>query len=475
MASQFERGISDRRQPAGIDRREFLGAAAGGLTALTLGAASAPERRRPNVIFAFSDEHRYQSTSFTEMPELKTPHLAELAAQGVTFTHCISNYPVCSPYRAMVLTGRWPFEEGVTDNDLPLSSDSVTLGKVFQQAGYRTGYIGKWHLGGLRAEPFGFDESLIWTETNTHWDASRYHPKEGEPVKPKGYNATLMTDQAIAFIEEQARGTAPFLLALSWNPPHSSFIDASDAYKALYPEGSLSYRPNVDLSRAAAPGANARIWDQNSWPYYQGYHAHVSAIDAELGRLMATLETLGIARDTIVVYSSDHGSMLGSHGEGGKRQPYDESIRVPFLVRAPGRVPAGAKVSELFGAIDIMPTLCGLAELPVPKVCAGQDFSEAARGGRGPSTESQFIMHISKKNASGGENHPAPLFRGVRTKRYTYAAQPDKAWCLFDNEADPYQMKNLIGDASHAEVRRGLEAMTRAWLDKARDPFVLPA
>ncbi len=427
--------------------------------------------KRPNVVYAFSDEHRWQSMSFTDMPQVRTPNMQRLANQGAAFTHCISNYPVCSPHRAILTTGRWPFQQGVIDNNIPLGHGETTLGKAFKTAGYATGYIGKWHLGGTRAEPFGFDHSLIWTGTNNHW-RSFYHPPDGPRVEAKGYNAMLMTNQALEFIEKNNH--RPFFLMLSWNPPHADFTDAPEKYKALYPrEDSLPRRPNATVPRTRTqPGKSAL--GVPAWRAYQGYHAHVSAIDAELGRIMTKLDELNLSRNTILVYSSDHGSMLGSHGVGSKRQPYEESIRVPFLVRWPAAIPPGTKPEALFGTIDIMPSLCGLAGILIPRTCVGQDFSPTMRGRKGPEPTSQFIMHISKKHASRGDKHPAPLFRGVTTGRYTYAVYPDRPWCLFDNREDPYQMHNLIDDPAKAGIRKQLCTILAEWLTKAEDPFVIP-
>lgn len=463
-----------------MNRREFVQTIAGGTVAAVLARTARAQEadiRRPNVVYLFSDEHRRQSTPFAGMPEVKTPHMRQLADQGITFTNCVSNYPVCSPHRAILMTGRWPHQQkmadqspGMIDNSLPLSPDQMTLGKAFKSAGYATGYVGKWHLGGTRAEPFGFDLSLIWSRTNNHWN-SVYHPKDSTPVPCKEYNATVMTDQALRFIDDH-KGQ-PFFLMVSWNPPHSNFTDAPDAMKALYPDGSLPYRPNVREPKARGKQSAERR-AQGQWRTYQGYHAHVSAIDAELGRVMKKLDELGLAGDTILVYASDHGSMLGSHGVGGKRQPYEESIKTPFIVRWPKGVPAGRTSASLFGSIDIMPSLCGLAGLPVPETCSGEDFSPTMRGEKGPEPASQFIMHICKQHASGGEKHPAPLFRGVTTGRHTYALYPDRPWCLFDNEADPYQMKNLIDDPALAPTRDGLRAMLADWLKRSADPFVMP-
>jgi arylsulfatase A-like enzyme len=446
-----------------------MGAVASGMAAASLQARGA-ERRPPNIIFAFSDEHRWQSMQHSELPEMQTPHMARLASQGLEFTHCISNYPVCSPYRGILLSGQWPQQQGVIDNSIPLDPKDAAFPKAFQRAGYRTGYVGKWHLGGTRAEPFGFDDSLIWTKTNAHWDKSIYHPAEGEPVRPEGYNATLMTDQALDYM--RAHREEPFFLMLSLNPPHASFLDPPEEKKALYPEGSLPRRANTDFSRLRGTEQGGAF--SFEWEHYQGYHAHVSAIDDQVGRLMAELDALGLTEDTILVYSSDHGSMLGSHGVGSKRQPYEESIRVPFIIRWPGVIPSGKQSRVLFGAIDIAPTLCGLAGVPIPEVCPGQDFSPTLRGGRGPRPSTQFIMHIAKDNSSGGENHPAPIFRGVRSNRHTYAVLRDGTEWLFDNEDDPYQQTNLADVSAARKHVLALRRQLRKHLGRAGDDFPIP-
>lgn len=434
-------------------------------------SCAAPAAPKPNVLFVFSDEHRYQSMGHTEMPQMQTPTMDRMAVEGFSFRQCVSNYPVCSPYRAIVMTGRWPYQTGVTDNNIPLDPALPTVGKAFQAAGYRTGYIGKWHLGkGNDARPFGFDRSIIWGGTNTHYDKSTYFSDGEKGVTPKGYNATLMTDQALEFMG--AKGEQPYFLMLSLNPPHSDFTDAPPAKKALYPDGSLPFRPNYRLPDAEA----GSIFAKNGTPFYEGYHAHISAIDDELNRLLKFLESQGQVDNTIVVYSSDHGSMHGSHGVGSKRQPYEESLRIPMIVYGVGRVPKGVQHDALMGSIDMVPTLCGLAGIPAPEGCAGKDYSGVVlKGEAAPERDGQFIMHIAKDNASKGNEHPAPIFRGVRTAQYTYAEGPEGPMCLFDNQADPYQMKNLVGDATYEPQKVTLQGQLVAWLKRAEDPFTSSA
>ncbi len=452
-----------------INRRTFLKTTGASLVAsYGLAQDAATEANQPNIVYVFSDEHRYQSMSFTEMAAMKTPAMARMAKEGFTFHRCISNYPVCSPHRGILMTGRYPYQTGVIDNNIPLQETEFALGDAFRQAGYRTGYIGKWHLGGTRAEPFGFDTSLIWTDTNTHYDTSKYHPADEKPQQPKGYNATLMTDQALEFMAEP--NDKPYFLMLSLNPPHARFTDAPPDKLALYPEGSLPFRPNVNLENASDSG---HIAQKNNSPNYEGYHAHITAIDEELNRV---LEAAAVSsRETIVLYSSDHGSMFGSHGVGSKRQPFEESIRVPFMAWCPERIPSGTSSDALFGSIDIMPTLCGLVGLPQPGSCVGQDFSGHILGKGGPEPEAQLIMHISKDNASGGQKHPAPIFRGVRTDRYTYAVGEAGPMYLFDNQEDPYQMNNLVADAATEPLRKELHTTLTQMLKTAADPFQINA
>lgn len=461
-----------------LDRRTFLtlvsasvagGSALGCVSGAIEAVDTGGKTSRPNVIFVFSDEHRWQSMSFTEMPEVHTPNMARLASQGLEMRQCISNYPVCSPYRGMLMTGQWPYQQGVIDNGITLSPGKNTISGSFQAAGYHTGYFGKWHLGGVALEEYGFDESSHWGNTNDHWHSTML-TTEGF-VEREGYNATLMTDQAFDFVDRNKE--MPFFLMLSLNPPHSDFTDAPEEELARYPEGSLPYRPNVPMDKEKPPRESNKIWDRTSWIYYRGYHAHITAVDRELGRILDRLDEQGLSDNTIVVYTSDHGSMFGSQGLGSKRQPYEESLRVPFLVRWPGHIEPNTRDTALFGAIDIMPTLCGLAGVEALTECAGHDFAPRILGESSePTPASQFIMHIQKLNASNAKNHPAPLFRGVRTQRHTYAYLEDGSELLYDLEADPYQMNNLAAQPGFT-VPAELKDALYDWLVQARDPYAM--
>ncbi len=403
------------------------------------------------------------------------PALEALASQGTTFTHCISNYPVCSPYRGILLSGRWPYQTGVIDNAYPLRQGEYSLGEAFRDAGYRTGYVGKWHLDargseGLALKPegearHGFDEWRAWYNTNPHYDRSHtYDPRTGRQVIPQGYNATLMTDDAIGFIDRNR--AQPWMLVLSLNPPHPPFDDAPPELLGNYPSRDLQLRPNSVERVTRGVGGGGRDVRRD----LAGYNAHIEGVDREIARLLECLDRNGLADSTIVVYTSDHGEMLGTQNRTGKRLPHDESCRVPFLVRAPG-TPAGLRTDVLLGAIDIYPTMCGLAGIPAPASCVGRDLSAAVRGESVNGPEHQFLMHISKSQASGGINHTSPLFRGIRTPRFTYACGEIGRWCLYDNQEDPYQQRNLADDSARTGLMSELDGEVLDYLRQAQDRY----
>ncbi len=457
-----------------LTRRDVLRGLAAG-TAASLGAANAQQSRRPNILYVFSDQHRACSMPGEPYNDAAAPSLAKLASQGTTFTQCISNYPVCSPYRGILMTGRWPYQTGIIDNAFPLRKSEFSLGEAFQQAGYHTGYVGKWHLDACGAEGLslkpegeerhGFKEWHAWYRTNDHQDSSvTFDPVTGKQRIPVGYNATNMTHDAVSFIERNR--SQPWMLVLSWNPPHPPYHDAPADLMKKYPAGDLQLRPNtVETVHRGVGGRGTETRTDLT-----GYNAHIGGIDIEMARLLRTLDETGQAENTIVIYTSDHGEMMGSHNRTGKRLPHEESCNVPFIVRAPGMEP-NRKTDIMLGAIDIYPTLCGLAEIPVPESCMGRDLSGVIRGENIQGPEHQFLMHISKTNGSGGVNHPAPLFRGIRTKRHTYACGEIGRWCLYDNQEDPYQQHNLADDPSRSKLMAELDGEVLDYLRVANDRY----
>ncbi|MCF7855494.1 MAG: sulfatase, partial [Candidatus Pacebacteria bacterium] len=328
----------------------------------------------PNVVFVFADQWRAQATGFAGNPGVRTPNLDALAARSVNVTHAISGCPVCSPYRASLLTGQYPHTHGVFVNDVHLADDAGSIAKVFSHAGYSTGYIGKWHLDGRGRKNYippesrqGFDFWQVLECTHDYNASEYYAGNDSRMLVWDGYDAHAQTAEACRFIRARATEADPFLLFLSWGPPHAPYGTAPEEYRRLYPENDIVLRPNVPEDRAREARRDSA-----------GYYAHCTALDDCVGRIMATIEQAGVSDETIFIFTSDHGDMLFSHGAQKKQQPYEESVRVPFLLHYP---PLGTReVSLQIDAQDIMPTLLGLIGLDSPAGVQGRDMSPALRG-----------------------------------------------------------------------------------------------
>ncbi len=467
-----------------MNRRSFLKSTAAASIAAAIDANAAPTSApRPvpsklNVLYLFSDQHRAVSLPGGPYSQVIAPNLDAFRKQNVSMDACISNYPLCTPHRAILLSGRYPSDTGVLHNGFPLPTETVSVGETFRRSGYHTGYIGKWHLGGgvergfIPKGPrrFGFEDWHVWDETNNHYGSWTYDQDTGEKIQPAGYNATLMTDQAVEFLHKQP-ADKPWFLIVSWNPPHPPFNPPEQDQKP-YPPESLQSQPNVHLAPAGVDLGKRReplnsLDDLHK--AQQGYYGGITAIDLEFARILKALEETGQAANTIVVYTSDHGEMMGSHGHMAKQMPHEESNRVPFFVRVPGVAAKNHNSKILFSSIDIYPSLCGLAGLPVPGHCRGRDLSAALRGESIASPEYVFLCNETGKPGSQEEFQPG--YRGVRTATHTYAVMAAGRWCLYDNVADPYQEKNLIKDPSQAPLVAKFDAAVTKWMEMTGDEF----
>ncbi len=414
--------------------------------------------------------------------QIRTPNLDRFAAQGVRFNHCISNSPLCTPYRGLLLSGQHPLQSGALENDVRmLDGGGNYFGEVLRDAGYRMGYVGKWHLyGGDRDRPippgthrYGFDHTFLSNNCTVTFDAERswYWDEEGNRKLYGDWEPYAQTRQGLRFIDDNA--DRPFALFVSWHPPHNWIgktppKEPADTYGApadllkLYDPAGIELRGNC----ADTPGARR---------LYQGYMAMGTSVDTAFGWLMHKLEEKGLADNTLVVFTSDHGDTALSHGLlNHKLRPEIESIRVPLMIRYPRLLKPRA--SELLvGTLDLMPTLLNMLGLKAPATCAGNDLTGAIAKGRDNEVESVplFLFPVD--------------WRGVYTRRFTYSfdnsaghrllyrelyfAEPrGLSWnCLYDRESDPWELKNLYGSPEHARLQRRLHDQARAWMERYGD------
>lgn len=435
-------------------------------------------RQHPNVVFVIADQWRACATGYAGNPDVKTPHLDALAAEAVNFENAVSCCPVCGPARASLLTGQYPLAHGIFANDIPMNPGCPSLAAAFNAAGYHTGWIGKWHVDGHgrttyippdRRKGFQYFKALECTHDYHH---SAYYDNDDPAMKYwDGYDAAAQTRDAIDFIHANRR--TPFLLFLSWGPPHEPYFTAPGEYRRLYHPETLTIRSNVPPPDRRVPLARteekAPREEDSPACLAAGYYAHCTALDHEIGRLRAAIRDAGIEGDTLFIFTSDHGDMLGSQGLWSKQQPYDESIRVPFLVKLPlqsGALKCGSPVSSP----DILPTLCDLCGVGIPEGVQGRSFAAAARG-RQPSGDDATLIANYHAFGQWPPWRGGKEWRGIRTTRHTYARDLDGPWLLFDNETDPYQMDNLANHPGHAALQRGLDDRLREKLRQTNDHF----
>jgi len=419
---------------------------------------------KPNIVFVLTDQWRGQAFGYAGDPNVRTPNIDLLAGRSVNLVNAVSVCPVCTPHRASLLTGRYPTTTGMFLNDLYLPSEELCMAEILGQAGYDTGYIGKWHLDGHGRDSYipperrqGFDYWKV-LECTHNYNESLYYAGD-DPTKRKwnGYDAYPQTADARAYIHDHAGGDKPFLLFVAYGGPHFPHDNAPEQLKALYPPDRIALRPNVP--EGMADRARAEL---------QGYYAHCTAIDRCVGELCEAVAEAGVADDTIFVFTSDHGDMFGSQGKRPRRKqlPWDESVRVPFLLRFPAVGGDGRTVQTPITTPDILPSLLSLAGVPVPDTVEGEDLSGLFRDGDGPADRAALFMCVAPFGAGDFK-----AYRGLRSSRYSYVRDSNSPWLLYDNQQDPHQINNLIGRPDHADLQAKLEAELQSQLKRIGDGF----
>ena len=421
---------------------------------------------KPNVVFVLADQWRAQATTWESDPNLigKTPALDKLASESVNFKYAVSCTPVCTPYRGSLLTGQYPLKHGLIINDVNLNSNAVSIAEAFTAGGYDTAYIGKWHVDGQGRSAYiprerrqGFDYWKVLECTHDYNHSPYYAHDAPAKLVWTGYDAFAQTQDAQAYIASRTRASKPFLLVLAWGPPHNPYPTAPEAYQ-LFDPAKIILRKNAKDTPAFRKDL-------------AGYYAHIVALDKALGDLLKTLDEQKLRDNTIFVFTSDHGDMLGSQGEIRKQRPWDEAIRVPLLLRYPAAI-KGGRVSELlFNTPDFMPTLLGLSNVAIPPTVEGENYAAILRGEQPEPAGSAALIACYTPFGEWTAAHGGRAYRGVRTKQYTYVRSLEGPWLLYDNVADPYQLENKVADPGCQAVREKLEAELTRLLKKTQDDF----
>ncbi|RTE11408.1 sulfatase-like hydrolase/transferase [Paenibacillus whitsoniae] len=419
-----------------------------------------PAEKRPNILVFFTDQQRWDTTGVHGNPLELTLNFDRMAAYGTHAAYTFSCQPVCGPSRSALQTGLYPTASGCFTNSIPLPEGARTVAHYFQEAGYDTGYIGKWHLAGTRTNPVpagkrgGYDYWLAADSLEHTSDAYRtlLFNSHNEPVELPGYRVDALTDAAIRYLTDRRNAEKPFYLFLSFlEPHHQNHRDdypSPDVYRGRY---ASRYVP-PDL---AALGGTAH-------QHLDGYYGMVKRLDEALGRLNDALKSLGLADNTVIAFTSDHGCHFKTRNAEYKRSCHESSIRVPLAFSGPG-FNGGGTLRELISLIDLPPTLLDAAGIEVPAHMQGHSILPLLGGNRGGTAwQQEIFVQISESEVG----------RAIRTRRWKYAvtapsrdpirdrgASDYVESCLYDLEADPYELNNLVDKPSHEEVRAHLRKL----------------
>ena len=448
-------------------RKRFVEVLVASLLVLSCGGSAVSNPEDPNVLIIMLDQWRYSAYGAAGSSNVKTPAMDSIAAQGMRFTHYTTPEPVCSATRVMMNASVWPHTYGNK-----LKPGTATLYSELSKAGYTNGFVGKWHMTPRSLSAATNPKQFVPPEIrrDIHWFAGQEHAHDyyedavyflGDDPTPRSaadYEPAHQTELANQFITEEAEKGSKFFLTVSFGPPH----DPYDARGWATDPDTIALRSNVPT---AAHNDARRVLAE--------YFGMLNRLDVQIQALLDTLERTGLADNTIVILTSDHGAMLHSQGEVLKRKPWEESIRVPFAVRWPrGGIRAGGTSPALMASIDVMPTVLGLVGRPVPEKLAGIDHSPLMLG-KPFEPRSSIYIGISRAN----QNTPFEQeWRGVRTADgWTYATSLGKTdWLLYNNNTDPQQRNSLIDHPDYQEKKAELDALTRHWALVTQDRYTFP-
>jgi len=445
-------------------------------------------QRKPNVIWIFGDQHRAQALSYRGDPNVFTPNIDNLARDGMRFDCALSGAPWCTPFRGALLTGTYPHQNGATRTPSSLDPTLLTVADPFNDAGYHTAYVGKWHLDGSNQREHyvpptrrgNFQHWMGYENNNNQNECYIYGTECETPERLPGYETDSLTDCFLQHLQSHV-GTGdeyqPFFAVLSVQPPHNPYVAPTNpAYGArrIHP-ANIQFRRNVPEVAWVREQAALDL---------AGYYAMIENLDYNVGRIRQTLKAMDVDRETYVIFFSDHGDMIGSHGQWGKSTPWEESIRVPFIISkvgGPDNMQVGT-TDAVLNHVDIAPTTLGLCGIPVPAEMVGYDYSTRCirpdapeyRGApaRDQEPDSAYLQQIPRKMHRHSVNK---AWRAVVTRDgWKYACTPGNDWLLFNTAEDPYEQANYVYDRAYQDEKERCHRLLARWIEETQDQFVLP-
>lgn len=456
---------------------------------------------KTNLIYIFADQWRYHAMGSVHQDQAVTPNIDQFAEESLCFEHAYSTFPLCTPHRGSLMTGKYPFSIGLWTNcktgleeKLMLRPQEMCIGNVLQDGGYATAYIGKWHLdapeqnftdhpksGAVNWDAYtppgerrqGFEYWLSYGACDDHLNP-HYWGDSPEQIRPGKWSAEYETDRALEYLEDHRGSEKPFALFVSYNPPHLPYELVPECYYEKFQNLEINWRPNVpEEKRTPQMETIARQ-----------YFAAVYGIDQQFGRIVTYLRENGMEENTLVVLSADHGEMLGSHGLMSKNVWYEEAIHIPLMMRQKNRIRPG-KSDVIFASPDHMPTLLELLGLSVPQGCQGISHEQTVSGRREQAVEHMFLCSYpgTPESVSAfaklGMTHKAHGWRGIKTREYTYVItngyMPEEKQMeyLYNDRGDPWQIHPQVIDRDCQDpVVLQFRKLLKGYLTMLDDPFL---
>ncbi len=447
---------------ARITRRQFLAGASAAAAALPLARlpGAAAIGKRPNFVFILTDDQRYDALSCMGHPFLKTPNIDRIGREGAIFRNAFVTTALCAPSRGSFLTGKYAHSHGVRNNGIQFDDSQPTFPSVLKQSGYETAFIGKWHMAGQEGPRQGFDYWFSFRGQGAYYNPTVN--ENGEVRRVGTYMTDLLTNKAVEWLRKPRN--SPFCLYLSHKAVHGPFEPAV-RHRKLFSDAKIE-RPAsmadtlegkpawVKLGMEPGHDSKGALTDPAKFDeLVQDYCRTLVAVDEGVGSVLNALDEIGQLDDTVIVFCGDNGYFLGEHNRVDKRAIYEESIRIPMVMRYPKAIEAGTEVGGMVLNIDLCPTFLDLAGVKAPEGVQGSSFRPLLRGKARGWREDWLYEYFWEKGYSR-----TPTITGVRTERYVYAEYPeiDDISELYDLKEDPTQLHNLIDDPAHAGILRDM-------------------
>lgn len=444
----------------------------------------------PNILLIHSDQHRFDCLGINGHPLLQTPHLDALAAQGVNFTHAFTPNPVCSPARACLQTGAWATTHKCvtipnTEAFQPADTSLPVLTQLLADNGYRVDHVGKFHREVVGEPTDHGATTYVHGEAYDRWREQQslpprphtqgYYGEVDSQITPQQSPLAWQADRVLELLDEHSKREQPFFLR--WDPPEPHLPNiVPEPFASMYPIEEIEPWPSFSdplVNKSPAQRRTRLRWGTDDWswemwaPIVQRYLGEVSLLDQQVGRLMRRLDELGLADNTLVIYTTDHGDMCGGHSMMDKHYVmYDDILRVPMIVRWPGVLPQGQVSNAMvIHELDIARTILSAAEVMVPASFVGYDLRDLVCG---------EVVRGDIFSQYQGTHQGLYSMRALRNRRFKYVYQPSGIDELYDLHEDPDEIYNLIGVPEMSERCRQMQQRMDVWMREIEDSLRSP-